>query len=364
MKLLIVAPYHVSGTLNLWQEELRRRGHECRYVTLFPSPFGFREDICLDLPLQPNRRWIVAARRLLHRLVRGPLADDTPIEERPPWWRPPGPLARAFFRLRDAVIAPRIRRAFREYGLDDFDIVWLDQGAEFFRDGRTARRWAAEGKPLMAFYHGSDMRNRGIYSHIDEHLQLRLTSEVDLLELDERLEYLFLPVRTDQITPVERPPHGRLRIVHAARVRAFKGTDRIIEVVRELETRYPVELVLIENMPHARAMAVKATADIVVDQIADTGGWGYGMSSVESLCMGIPTCTRMRPEMEAFLPDHPFVHVTSENLGAELVRLIEDDVARRRIGRAGREWVVRHHDVRHVTDRLFDYFRREGWLRD
>jgi len=362
MKILTIAPYHVSGTLDLWQAEHRRRGNENRYVTLFRSPFGFKEDICLDLPLQPNHDWIVQARKWLHRATRGPLADDTPIEERPPWWRSPSPLASAFFAFRDRVIAPQVERAIRKYGLDDYDIVWLDQGAEYYRDARTVRRWGAEGKPMLAFYHGSDMRNRGIYPQVDQHLGLRLTSEVDLLHMDPRLEYLFLPFETDKVESLpKKKDHDKLRIVHSARVRAFKGTDRIIEVVKGLEKRYPVELVLIENMPHDEAMALKATCDIAIDQIADTGGWGYGMSSVEYLSLGIPTCTSMVKEMVDFIPDHPFVAVTSDTLEQELIRLIEDRNYRLRKGDEGRDWVVKHHDIRSVGDQLYGYFEREGW---
>ena len=362
MKILCIAPYHVSGALALLQQEHQRRGHECRNVTLFRSPFGFEEDICLDLPLQPDNNIIIGARRLLHRLTRGPLADDTPIEERPPWWHSPSPLASLFFRMRDTIMAPKVQAAFQKFHFDDFDIVWLDQGAEFFRDARIVRRWAARGKPMMAFYHGSDMRNRGIYPQVDQHLGLRLTSEVDLLHMDDRLKYLFLPYDTGKIQPVVPKAGEKIRIVHAARVRAFKGTDTIIEVVKRLEKWYPVELVLIENMPYDEAMKLKSTCHIAVDQIADTGGWGYGMSSVEYLSLGIPTCTSMVPEMVEFLPDHPFIAVTADTLETELVHLIEDEKFRLRKGEEGREWVVSHHDVRHVVDRLYTLWKEAGWM--
>jgi glycosyltransferase involved in cell wall biosynthesis len=323
VNLLIVAPYHVSGTLDLWQREFRSRGHECRYVTLFRNPWGFSEDISLDLPLMPRAgSALIPLRRLLHRITRGPLADDTPITERPPLWKSPGLLASLFFALRDMIVAPRVLDTIRKNRLDGFDIIWLDQGSGFFRDARIVRRWAGMGKHLMAFYHGSDMRNRGIYPQVDRYLELRLTSEVDLLELDPRLRYLYLPFDTSSLTPEQRTPAGDgvIRIAHAARVRAFKGTDRIIEVVERLKSRHRVELVLIENLLHDDAMALKRRCDIAVDQIADSGGWGYGMSGVEYLSLGIPTCTRMNPGMQAFMPDHPFVAVTADTLEAELER--------------------------------------------
>lgn len=345
------------------QEEHRRRGIECRYVTLFKSPWNFEEDICLNLPLQPNHSWIVNARRMLHRAVRGPLADDTPIEERPPWWKSPSPLASTFFAFRDQVIAPQVARAFKDYKFDKFDVIWLDQGAEFFRDGRMVKHWADMGKPMLTYYHGSDMRNRGIYRHIDKHAGLRLTCEVDLMTMDDRLEYLFLPFRTDSVAPASPPAGETIRIAHAARVRAFKGTDTIIEIVDRMKAKgYPVELVLIENMTHAEAMAAKQTCHIAIDQIADTGGWGYGMSSVEYLSMGIPTCTSMVPEMIRFLPDHPFIAVTKDSLEAELIQLVEDSAYRRQKSEEGREWVVRNHDLKSVTDALYGYFEREGWM--
>jgi glycosyltransferase involved in cell wall biosynthesis len=365
MRLLVVAPYHVSGTLGLLQRELRRRGHEMRYVTLFQNPWGFSEDICLDLPLQPHiGGWIVKARRLLHRITRGPLADETPIEETPPMWRSPSPLASAFFAFRDAWIAPRALSAVREHNLDSFDVYWLDQGQEIFRDGRLAIRWAGMGKSMMAFYHGSDMRNRGVFPKIDRHLGLRLTSEVDLMTLDDRLQYLFLPYDTNAVTPERRTwvHDSTVRIAHAARVRAFKGTDTIIEVVERLKERHKIELMLIENMTHQQAMQIKCQADIVVDQIADTGGWGYGMSSVEALSLGLPVLTRMRPEMVTFLPDHPFVHVTAESLEPELERLITDAELRETLGAQGRNWVVEKHDVSSVVDALLEYFDELGWV--
>ncbi len=363
MKILYVSPQHVTGTLSIWAEEHRRRGNECRYVTLFPTLFGFEEDICMHLPLHPDNRMILQARQILYRITRGRLGENTPIEEKPPFWKPESPLDSLFFKLRDALIAPKVARIIREFDLNSFDIIHLDQGAGFFRDARVVRQWHKLGKKLVAFYHGSDMRNRGILKNVDECVDLRLTSEIDLTYIDPRLEYLFLPFDTSRWTPRPRKPRRILKIVHAARVRSFKGTDHIIRVVEDLRRQYPVELVLIENAPHFKAMAMKADCDIAIDQIADSGGWGYGMSSVEYLSLGIPTCTSMRPEVVEFLPDHPFVPTTADSLREKLVQLIENEGHRHSKGEEGREWVVKHHDVRNVGDQLYSYYKRENWLK-
>lgn len=361
MKILYVSPEHVSGTLDLWVREHRRRGHECRYVTFYPSPFQYREDICLRLPLHPDKSWILNSRRKLYRLLRGPEGEDQLLQTSPPY-RPPTTLVeKMFFSFRDFVISPWIQEAICRYDLDSFDIIHLDQGLGFFRSARVIRRWAFEGKRMVGFYHGSDMRNRGIFPNVDECLNLRLTSELDLLYMDPRLEYLFLPFDTRKWIPQKRKHGATLRIAHSAR-NAFKGTNHIVDVVRSLEKRYPVELVLIQGVSHARAMEIKARCDIAIDQIADAGGWGYGMSGVEYLSLGIPTCTRINDTYASFIPDHPFVSVTPKTLEAELIRLIEDHGYRKRKGEEGRAWVERTHDIRAVGDALYSYYAREGWV--
>lgn len=250
-----------------------------------------------------------------------------------------------------------MKKALNENDLHDFDVIHLDQGAGFCRDARFIRKWHQQGKKIVAFYHGSDMRNRGIFRNIDDMLSLRLTSEVDLLQIDPRLRYLLLPFDTSRWRPEPHKEDGIIRIVHTARVRYFKGTDHIISVIEQLKKQYPVEMILIENLPHDRVMEMKKKADIAIDQISDTGGWGYGMSSVEYLSLGIPTCTSMRSEMEELLPDHPFVSVTPETLEEKLIMLIEDVSLRKEIAERGREWVVRHHDIQSVGDQLYRYYQ-------
>ncbi|MBD3165243.1 hypothetical protein GF324_01475 [bacterium] len=364
MKILYLSPEHVSGTMELWKHEHERRGHICRYVTLFPNNYGFPEDICLNLPLQPDQGWLVNARKALYKAIRGPQGQDTDIPERPPFWCARSLPERLFFRWRDEMLAPIVRKAILEHGLDDFDIIHLDQGAGFLRDARFIRQWADAGKRIVTFYHGSDMRNRGIFPQVDRHADLRLTCELDLLYLDSRLRYLFLPVDTGRWLPVEsRPDDGIIRISHGARNR-FKGTDRIIEVVERLKNHYPLELVLIQGVSHDEAMRMKAESDIAIDQITDAGGWGYGMSGIENLCLGIPTCTRLRDEYVEFIPDHPFVNVNPDNLEDELIRLIEDTAYRHAKEEEGRAWVERTHDIKAVADVLYGYYAERRWVQE
>ena len=60
------------------------------------------------------------------------------------------------------------------------------------------------------------------------------------------------------------------------------------------------------------------------DQIYNRGGWGYGMNSVEALSMGLCCVTELTLEYEKFIPDHPFINVTSTTLYTELLGLINN----------------------------------------
>jgi len=359
MRILYISPEHVSGTLTMFQAAHRRRGNECRFVTLFHSHYDFDEDICLHIPLMPGNRVFIALKRGFHRL-QGVDTKRT-LQGFPPLWKPNSRLEAALFRLRDGLIAPRIYRAIKEYRLDTFDIIHLEQGMGFFRDGRVIKEWRRQGKKFVCFYHGTDVRNRGIIPAVEEVSDLHLTSEWDLMSMHPRMEYLYLPIDTKQFQTVnvEGDP---VRICHAARIPEFKGTKFVIQALERLKKECRVELVLMENVSHRRALELKKSCHIAVDQLTNLGGWGYGMSSLESLAMGIPTLTNIHPDMEAKIPGHPFIHATPETIEAELRHLIEDVDYRRRKGQEGRIWVEKVHDIEVVTDQLYGYYRREGWI--
>ena len=71
--------------------------------------------------------------------------------------------------------------------------------------------------------------------------------------------------RCRSIRPGCLPPP--VRIGHAPSVRAAKGTEIILQAIRAVAAFHPVELVLIENLPHAEALRRKATCHAFVDQV-------------------------------------------------------------------------------------------------
>jgi glycosyltransferase involved in cell wall biosynthesis len=358
MKILYITAEHVSGTLSLFQAEHRKRGDECRFVTFWHSRWNYPDDICLHLPFMPNKTWIRGIKRTLMRL-RGDSPERT-REEYPPYWNP-GVFEKALFALRDKVNWPIIERAIKEYDLLSYDIIHLDGGADFTRNGRFVRQCAEQGKHIASFFHGSDLRNRGIIRSLEPYVNLRLTSEWDLLELDSRLQYLYLPFETGQYGKRNYRFHSPIRICHASR-NVYKGTRFVVEALERLKEKHSVELILMRDLPHAKALLVKNECDIFVDQLTNEGGWGYGMSSVEALAMGLPVVTNIPDKMEKRIGQHPFIQADSNSIYTTLEQLIQQESLCREYSDKGQQWVRERHDVKSVVDRLYDYYREVGWI--
>lgn len=361
-KILYISPENIVGLLSIWKRAHENVGNQCRYVTMFHSILDFPEDICLELPLITNNTWYLKTRHYLQSrwYSRDP---DVEREGNPPWWIPANRIEAQYFKLRDRLWKGRIEEAVREHNLENFDIYHFEWGLDLYRDCRFAERIKKAGKHIVTHYHGIDLRNRGVLPKMDELSDLVLTSELDLLPRYPRMKYLFLPYDTEQF-PQKRGLNSPLRILHMTMNRYFKGTDHIVEVCRQLEKDFNVEFVLLERVPHAKAMAVKAGCDINIDQISNTGGWGYGMNSVESLSMGICTCTNLIPEYENFIPDHPFVNIDHENLYDQLASLIRNPEIILNKGAEGKDWVRKTHGVNSVRDQLYSYYRESGFIGD
>ncbi|MFC1484453.1 glycosyltransferase [Candidatus Neomarinimicrobiota bacterium] len=358
MKILYIAAMNVVGQFDSWRKIHHERGNESRFITYFPSAHGFEDDICLHLPLVPYARTAMRLRHRLYKYTKGPRGNWTDLEGNPPPWRPRTILERTFFTLRDQLWRLWVEPAIRKYGLIDYDIYHLEGGLEFYRNGGFVRRVAKEGKYILATYHGRDFRNRGIIPAVDGFVQLNLTSEYDLIPRHPNLHYMFLPYDVDAFQPAEHL-HDPITICHATRSRYAKGSDRIIAAGRALEESHGIRFILIENRPHDETMALKAQADIYVDQVADVAP-GYGMNSVEAMALGIACCTSMNAAYQAFMPDHPFVNVNPDNLLPKLTELIENPELIAEYGKKGRKWAEDQHSLKAVGKQLYGYYRQLG----
>jgi glycosyltransferase involved in cell wall biosynthesis len=154
------------------------------------------------------------------------------------------------------------------------------------------------------------------------------------------------------------PPSDRERpiVVHAPSDRERKGTAYVIAACEQL----PVELDIVEDVPHDEARERYARADIVVDQL--NAGW-HGIFALEAMALGKPVLTYLNPEAVAQAEAHygtrlPIVAATKETLADDLRPLVGSPALRREIGAASRAYVKRVHDIDVIADRLLDVYAR------
>lgn len=164
-----------------------------------------------------------------------------------------------------------------------------------------------------------------------------------------------------------KPRSGPLRVVHAPSHRGVKGTARILEAVRLLRAEgLKFEFDLVENMTHAEARRIYATADLAIDQVL--AGF-YGALAVELMALEVPVICYLRADDLLRLPpgmqaDLPLINVTPETL----VRVLREWLMAprgelRERGRRSRAFVQRWHNPTEIARAtLQDY--TEVWERN
>jgi glycosyltransferase involved in cell wall biosynthesis len=173
----------------------------------------------------------------------------------------------------------------------------------------------------------------------------------------EFLPYASADIRGEVVTLPDpnRPP----RIVHAPSHGDIKGTPRILEALEALKSRYDFELVLIQNLPHAEAMAMYRSADLAIDQLY--AGW-YGGFAVEVMAMGKPVAAYIRENDSEFVPrlmweSMPIQRISPESLETDLANILDRRADWPAIGAASRRYVLDWHDPGMLAAALAPIYR-------
>ena len=137
----------------------------------------------------------------------------------------------------------------------------------------------------------------------------------------------------------------------------YKGSDIIIPACEKLATNNRhVEFIIMENMSYDDVINMKRTCDIIVDQIGDRGGWGYGMSSVESMSMGLCAATQINEHVAKEIPGHPFISINKDNLYDKLYELVHNKTKLVDSKNNSYEWVKNNHSLEVVGNKLYEIY--------
>ena len=90
---------------------------------------------------------------------------------------------------------------------------------------------------------------------------------------------------------------------------------------------------------------------------------GYGMSSVESLSMGLICMTELVDEYRNFIPDHPFIDVNKRTLKKKIIQLSRNKEMLIQKKIESKEWVKKYHNIDSVCSSLYNYYKKNSWMK-
>lgn len=140
-------------------------------------------------------------------------------------------------------------------------------------------------------------------------------------------------------------------IVHAPNHRGFKGSEFILDAVKQLqEEGLMIQLILLEKLQNEEVKRILAEdADILVEQLIATG---HGMNGLEGLASGLPVISNLEDESYilplrrwSYFDECPIVSATPENITDVLRKLVTQPSLRHSLGEAGRTYVEKYHGL-------------------
>lgn len=227
------------------------------------------------------------------------------------------------------------------------------------------------GKAVVHHHHGHpDFRGNPLkYQEKYRRLGRRnlLVSTPDLLKLlpAARWQPNLVPVHEEKYTPEYRDAldwEGPLRLTHSPTRRVLKNTDDLLEAVDELRRAgEAVELDLIDNVPHRDCLKRKKASHACFDHMQ-----GYfGMSSLESLSLGLATIARVddwcreHAASMAGTDDLPWVVAQNrEELKERLEALCREPRLRREAGEKARKFMVEYWNDQRWAEHLGRYYEQ------
>lgn len=248
---------------------------------------------------------------------------------------------------------PRLLALAKDYDLLHFH---YSSGLPF---GLDFPLWRFLHKKIVIHHHGTDIRNKGEHWFLNRFAQRIFVSTPDLLEWSQNAIWIPNPLDLEYYPYVgaremQTNDTDPIKIVHAPSSRKLKGTEHVLRAIKHLKNQdYNIKLILVENMPHKKAVEYYKQADIVIDQLLI--GW-YGMIAQECMALGKPVCVYLRQDLEGYIPSHPMINTTCDNIEKNLKQLIEDAALRSNLGKKGRIYVEKVHNSDRIARRLLDIY--------
>jgi hypothetical protein len=179
----------------------------------------------------------------------------------------------------------------------------------------------------------------------------------DLLEFMEGSEHhRFIPpleVNLEEIVAAPRPP-GVFRVVTSSTHDGIDGTRFIRAAVEQLRNEgRSIELVQVKDLPYREALAIYKSADVFVGKLRM--GY-YNNANIETMQLGVPNMSYIRPEFQRIAPDCPIIVTTPDTVYERLRYYIDRPDELRAIGAKGPAFVNSEHNPHVLGRRMIERY--------
>lgn len=332
---VLVAPVNVANQATLTAKALRAAGFDAVSCSYLRNAYGFPTDMCLE--------------------IRGRIPG-------------PGAILRALSFVTTAI---------RDYdlfhfhfghtllpGFMDLSILRFKKKRflmEFWGDDVRLHSRAAKANPYFRTYVPHlEFRNLRRTRQLGRLIPIALVSDHELYEyVSPYFEHtIVVPQRidTEALQPLFPAPSREQPLVfHAPTMGPIKGTEVVDQVVGRFAKIGLCRYLRVSGKPHSEVMNLCREADIVIDQLRIGT---HGVFALEASALGKPVLTYIRPDLvEKYPSDLPFVNTNPDRLESDLERLLRDGRLRHEIGRRGRAYVERRHDLKKVGPLLASIYQ-------
>jgi glycosyltransferase involved in cell wall biosynthesis len=231
---------------------------------------------------------------------------------------------------------------------------WLERLPVLGVQNPDARLLASFGKPIVAHFHGDDLRKDLVRIRFKpDHT---FVSTPDLLAYAPNAEWLPNPIDCKLFSPVEREAPSTVRVGYydPPGGGVYVPTEVITSAIAEVrEAGWKVEAAPATNVPRAQMHEYYRSLTIWIDKL--DGGF-YGIMACEAAASGLPVIASTQ-KISQYISDRVFYEY-SGNLVKDLEYLLEDEEERRKIAQNARVYVQNHHDPALIANRTVEVYKR------
>ncbi|HZG17704.1 MAG TPA: glycosyltransferase [Candidatus Bathyarchaeia archaeon] len=263
-----------------------------------------------------------------------------------------------------------------------YDVFHFHFGTSLTLDQSDIPILKEAGKVIVMHHWGSEVRRLSLLKQMNPYAVAKVINEANIHERLRRLSthiqhcivadhelYLyvkdyyehvyFIPQMIDLTHyPSIHDPVKKAKplIVHAPTSPQIKGTEHILKAVQSLQERYDFDFKLVQRMSHEEAKLWYSQADLIIDQLC-LGS--HGLFAIESMALGKPVICWISDYMkEHYPPDLPLIAANPDTIEETLAYLLQNQDLLPEIGKQGRMYVERYHDMKTNSLKMLDIYQK------